>query len=742
MALALLGILTAHALYLITLAWSWDLAAWLPQRPDPTFDHPYVPPDWEWSRAVATWFPWNLPAWGGGLHAIVAAVILRYAPWTPAAEDGPNRAPSTVSRDRVTRALWIGGYIAAILLPLIAAWTPGGRDLAGKRILAQAGAGLDWRLPEHGQYGKESAGVLGMLPAFAASLGGQLEVVNEIADEQLRPTDLLLLVGSSPAMTPEATQRIWKFVREGGSLLVVASAASSEAASTDEINRLLAPTRMRVRRDLALSACDDWKSSGQDIRHPALGRRVGQPVSLDQDGSSIELGWAAHPLAIGRWGWSDPGNRRLLTGGAQCEPGERLGDLVLAAEQRIGSGTVVLFGTERPLTNEGLVRGHSDVARLLDYLVHRPSRPTAFWRQLVTLGLLWLLIQSAVAPPGTVGRQQEPARRGNPAGRAQRSAAQSLIGAFCANRSATLPGVSFVWMASVTLCLLAAIPGDPAVPDGKRLAGVPPETIRGLAYIDASHLEPYSNKDWVFDGTNGLALNLMRNGYLTLSLPEWSSARLQHANLLVSMAPGQEFSRNERSQIRQFVSDGGLLICMVGAEQARASASLLSEWGMRVAASPVPTREDAYEPEPMGHIRSLYLNVQDDEAGDYRVGVVLHAAWPLEFVEDAAATEVLVRGNKNRPVIVHRSSGDGSVVVIGDSAFGMNKNLEYIGGEPFNGRHENAHFWRWLLARVTRGPRWVPPRDGPIVESGDETSEGPTEVQQVEPAAQPQGNPS
>ena len=54
----------------------------------------------------------------------------------------------------------------------------------------------------------------------------------------------------------------------------------------------------------------------------------------------------------------------------------------------------------------------------------------------------------------------------------------------------------------------------------------------------------------------------------------------------------------------------------------------------------------------------------------------------------------------------------------------MNKNLEYIGGEPFNGRHENAHFWRWLISRLTPGPEWVPPREEPGVET-DSRSRSP-----------------
>ena len=49
-------------------------------------------------------------------------------------------------------------------------------------------------------------------------------------------------------------------------------------------------------------------------------------------------------------------------------------------------------------------------------------------------------------------------------------------------------------------------------------------------------------------------------------------------------------------------------------------------------------------------------------------------------------------------------------MLIGDTCFAMNKNLEYIGGEPFFGAHENAHFWRWLLTRLQGQPEWIPPR--------------------------------
>ncbi len=59
----------------------------------------------------------------------------------------------------------------------------------------------------------------------------------------------------------------------------------------------------------------------------------------------------------------------------------------------------------------------------------------------------------------------------------------------------------------------------------------------------------------------------------------------------------------------------------------------------------------------------------------------------------------------------------GRIVVIGDPGFALNKNLEYVGGEPFEGRYENAHFWRWLISRVTGQPEWIPPAPPPLPQS-------------------------
>jgi hypothetical protein len=70
---------------------------------------------------------------------------------------------------------------------------------------------------------------------------------------------------------------------------------------------------------------------------------------------------------------------------------------------------------------------------------------------------------------------------------------------------------------------------------------------------------------------------------------------------------------------------------------------------------------------------------------------------------------VFVYGQNDLPIVVCRHVGQGKVVLIGDTGFALNKNLEYIGGEPFAGDYENAHFWRWLISRMMDQDEWIPP---------------------------------
>ena len=683
------AILAGHLLYLILLAHALDIARWLPTVETPPFKHPYTPPAWRWTEAARQSLPWDLPIIGATLNAIVVAFMVRWSPWyeaeTPPVASQSDAASSVGKRWALSAVL-----LLAVLLPASATLLLQRCDLSGKTVLVYHHEHMNWRRPQHDLYGQASAGVFGMLPALIGSLGATVEYSEDLPEEKLAGADVLLILHPRSPLPAQCCQRIWEYVRNGGAVLVVAEPSVEPGDPVTPVNQLLEPTNMSLRLDVAISVTNSWQHGYQVLPHPSMTSMDGRSGRSWTDvGTSIQLRWPAQPLLVGRWGWSDPGRDAAATTVARFETGERLGDVVLAAEQAYGTGTFLTLGDSYSLTNEGLVRGYMFVGRLLSYLANRPGHPLTPLRQAFSLGLCCALLVLAVA----------------------------------AANARQLVWVNFLLALSLAGCTQINKQLTQILPDGRLVPSIDDWQSRGLAYIDASHLEAHSDSDWEFGGINGLALALMRNGYLTLRLPEMTRERLTRAALVVSIAPARRFSQTERSLLRDFVSTGGILLLTVGAEEAAASEALLADFGMRVPRTPVPNGGSWQEPEPMGHVRARYSDGKTPEGGDYQAGVMFHAAWPVEC--DADGAQVLVRHENKQPIVIARKLDSGWVVVIGDTGFAMNKNLEYIGGEPFENGYENAHFWRWLISRLTGGPEWMPPPPVPAVTNDVDAESAP-----------------
>jgi hypothetical protein len=241
------------------------------------------------------------------------------------------------------------------------------------------------------------------------------------------------------------------------------------------------------------------------------------------------------------------------------------------------------------------------------------------------------------------------------------------------------------------------------LPDGRL------QQPNNLAYIDASHLEAFSPEALRDEGIMGLELTLMRDGFLTLTMNDFRAEALERAGLFISIGPAREFSPSQRRAVRDFVANGGVFICTVGHDRAEAVAPLLKDFGLRVGEPGSPDKE----PIPLGYFKSPYL--QADGAMHY---VRFHAAWSVAEDDSGLApneTERLGRarpiayGRENVPVILVRPYGKGRAVLVGDTNFAMNVNLEHMDGSPFEGMRENADFWRWFLADLTGRPAWTPP---------------------------------
>ncbi|MCX5643875.1 MAG: hypothetical protein NTZ17_04200 [Phycisphaerae bacterium] len=519
-------------------------------------------------------------------------------------------------------------------------------------------------------------------------------ISKDLSDADLRDAAALVLIFPDQPWAEGQLERIWSFARQGGSLLVLGEHTTRDRDGSSRFNDVLGPTKMRVAFDCATFAVGGWLQSYEVMIHPTT---VGIPDDRNQlgvvIGASLQAGWRARPIVVGRWGWADlgdEGSSRAMIGNERYDAGEKLGDVLLAAEQPVGKGKIVAFGDTSSLTNGINVSSHVFTSRLFAYLADGSVRAHALWRQF--LGLLLCV--------GIVGLLL-----GRPNERTVALVVLGLAGSLVITSAAT----SHAWE---------------SFPDGRL------KSPNNLAYLDASHLEASSGESWRGDGLGGLVLTLMRNGYLALALPQLDAERLQRAGLLISVAPQRGFSRSERAVLRDFVNRGGTFILTAGCDDAGPCRPLLLDFGFDVGTDGVHSPETV----PMGHFKSPYLRSEDQ-----RVFVRFHAAWPV--LCNAADAQVIAYGRDNVPVIVLRRIGAGKVVVIGDTQFATNDNLEREDGEPFEGLRENADFWRWFLTQLRDEPAWVPPalrgekgpeEPAPVSRASSPRSEGGTPSTQAQ----------
>jgi hypothetical protein len=672
-------ILGAHLLYLLALSSFPMWSALLAQSPTPPA--PGALGTAHSPKKLEELVLWALPVLGAVIHAVAGAFLARSLArqGTPQGVPAAVREPGGPGRFLRGSLAWVPLVFLALAVPAVAMLNATPLSLRGRKVVVHEKGFLNWLKPKHGDYGRLSVGMYGMMPAFFESYGASLLISPELSEADLARADLLILIYPNKSWNGGQLERIWRFVQDGGSLLVLGEHTAREKDGGCRFNEVLQPTALRVAFDSAMFAIGGWLHSYEVLAHPAsLGLADDRNQFGVVIGASVQVRWPARPLLVGRWGWADPGDPAnneskggSLMGNQRYDAGERLGDILLAAEQRFGKGRVVVFGDTSSFTNGILFGSHPYAAALFAALCQR-----------VGFGAVrsWIALAGFVLLAGGLWERRQ---------------ARDIL------------AVALPLSLSVSVCTAWSHRAADLLPDGRQ------RSPNLLAYIDATHLERSSGESWRNNGLGGLELTLMRDGYLVLSLPEFTAERLERAGLLIAAAPGRPFSRSERAALRGFIEGGGIFICTVGWTEAAASREMLEELGFYVggrgAASGVGP-----EPAPFGHFKAPYYN-----AGDYMSYVRFHAAWPVESSDPQARPLAYGPRDPGRPgerdpaVILMRPIGRGKAVVIADSEFATNQNLEHEGGQPFEGMRENADFWRWLLSYLTDQPVWVPPKPVP-----------------------------
>jgi hypothetical protein len=202
----------------------------------------------------------------------------------------------------------------------------------------------------------------------------------------------------------------------------------------------------------------------------------------------------------------------------------------------------------------------------------------------------------------------------------------------------------------------------------------------------------------------GLAMGFMRDGYLVMTLQDFSFDRISRAQFVISASPNRSFSDSEIETVKKFVDEGGVFILTSAYDQGAGSQSLMKAFGFAFGEA-----NDPRPPHPWGHFKSPYL----DYGNGQMLFVRFDAGWPI-YATDPNNVRPIAYGPGNKPVILVRTVGSGKFVMVGDAGFAMNKNLEHEGGEPFEGMRENSDFWRWFAPELLDQPNhWMPPPPPP-----------------------------
>jgi hypothetical protein len=182
-----------------------------------------------------------------------------------------------------------------------------------------------------------------------------------------------------------------------------------------------------------------------------------------------------------------------------------------------------------------------------------------------------------------------------------------------------------------------------------------PHVRREVAVLDVSHGGHHTLRAWNDKSLGGFQINLARNGYFPVIRDVFPYRDLHGgARLLAVIAPTRPYRQKEIDVIEEFLRAGGKAIVSVGFEELHASRELLNRFGLDVVNI------------PLGHF-------QVEAAGD-TLGVLFREAWPVWYDETVPAEVVF--SEWEYPLVVKRAVGKGEIVLIGDSYFFHDVNLE------------------------------------------------------------------
>jgi hypothetical protein len=477
--------------------------------------------------------------------------------------------------------------------------------------------------PEYGNYGQYAGGMFGLLTDYLNASGYSANVYGgEVNESALNNINIFVAINLGRYFNDTEYNAIWNFVERGGSLLVLGD-HTDMGGMMNHSNRLLAPVGIKYVFDAALPVNELWINSLQTLPHPIThGINMEECVEISV-GASLELGnpFKAQPVIIGRYGLSDIGNylnagRGAYLGEYQYEVGEHLGDIVLAASSNYGKGKIAVFGDTSIFQNAAWLRSHPFVNNVFGWLGSNSTEQNPLFSLFAIPILAASLIGLTYLKP-------------------RLNAHHIFALAICA---------SIVFSAGINF--IAA--------NDVRMRG-------DIVYIDSSKNDLFNKRGSSDDSIDGLIHNIMRNNYLPLTSYNIPHSLKNNPKMIFFIAPTGQFTKTETAMLMDYMSNGGVVVVSCGWMEKEGSSPLLDKMGFEIANQPLgPVPYTEKEPEK------------------YTMQPKFMDAWPIS-IQDESNVSIFYKisiENESYNLVVFKQYGDGGLLLISDSRFLLNKNLE------------------------------------------------------------------
>ncbi|MBL8725096.1 MAG: hypothetical protein JNK49_13680 [Planctomycetes bacterium] len=475
---------------------------------------------------VATQLPWAPFVLGLG-----GAVWLTRSPGDAAAAAAGGRGPTLVL-----------AVVAAVMV--LVSLPPAGLRAAQKVVFYRPGFS-NWETadPNLSGAGPYSTGMMGSLPMFARALGQQAQLVDALDAAALADADVLVLVNQDHSLGKASLELVAGWIRGGGHLIVVGDHTffgQAEGRFEMFVNEPLALTSIRFANNSADHLTHAFRDATVTVGLGGILDCVaGNPYS-PIIGAGLEVGWPARPIVIGRHGFLDEG--RMPTpanddaiGDLTWNVGERLGGVVLLAEQQVGAGRVTAVGDTTGFHNIARSSAWPAAARLL-----RSDPLQSRWHY-------WL---TALVLLGMAGSQSPLVRRRLPS----------------------------AWEGTLWLALLSA----PFLPIADRTNNPLVGSDVPLVILDTAVYPAGKLGDWTDDGYLTLISGAMRSGALPLFTSTAEHGIPPATRALLVSSPRVDPGPVWRRAVVDWVERGGHLIVAADFGAQPLLSGLLTQFGCRI----------------------------------------------------------------------------------------------------------------------------------------------------------------